>query len=243
LFNHTLTEFEERYARDLILECFGTEAELYAEDYRITENFYNKYVNRIVNELDIIQGKHVVDVGSNTGVWSILMKMNGAASVTSIEPRRQYSDALQRVSDKHNLEINSVNGFHTEIFNLNQSIDTVVLGGVCDLIPDIVGYLRDLDCKYINLCVGAIEDLADDCIRVELNHNLYHRGGFAIQDALLNDVGMQTNAYHAVVNPKLGQFLQYRFGEKYFATIAEYLNYNVLRKNKSDGVQYWTLSC
>jgi hypothetical protein len=242
LYNSTLTQFEQQYAHDLILECFGTEAELLAEDWHVTEQFYNDYVNRILDQLDIIQGKHVVDVGSSTGVYSILMKMHGAKSVTSIEPRKQYSDALQRVSDKHNLDINCICGFHTAVHNL-YNVETVVLGAVLDLIPDHVGYLRDLDCKHIHLWTGVNEDVFDDCLRAELHHNLYHRGGFAIQEDLLNDVGMQTDIHSAITNPNRGRYLKYRFGEKYFATISQYLNYEIMRKTQSNGVQYWTLKC
>lgn len=240
MFNKILSEFKQKYAYDLIVECFGKEAELYAEDYEITEQFYQKYTDRILNDLDVIQGKHVVDVGSGTGVWSILMKLHGAASVTAIEPRRQFSNALQRVSDKHNLDINSVNDFHTGIFNLKNPYDTVVLGGVCDLIPDIVGYLRDLDCKYLCISNGVNEDVFDDCLRVELHHNLYHRGGFNFQEDLLqNDLGTQTDVFAALKNPSKGRYLKYRFGLKYFPTIAEYLQYDIHRHSIAQGVQYW----
>lgn len=229
MYNSILTEFRDRYAQDLIIECFGEESELYAQDFKITESLYLKYEDLILKNLDIIQNKHIVDVGSGTGIWGILMLMHGAASVTCVEPRQQFSNGLERVIQKHKLNMNSICDFHT--YALQNEYDTAMLAGVCDLIPDIIQYLDNLgkSCQYIFIKNG-VHNVEPDSAKLEIHHNMHHRAGFNFKQPVNDLLGMQTNIVDAIDKPNVGQYTQYRFGTNYISNIAQYLQYDIVRK-------------
>jgi hypothetical protein len=235
LYNKVLTEFAEKYSHDLIIECFGPEASLYAEDFKITESFYKRYKTMILDNLDIIEGKDIVDIGSATGVWGILMLMSGAKSVTCIEPRKKYSHGLGRFAKKHNMAITAIEGFHTAVFDLDKKYDTVTMMGIIDLIPDTATYLSRLDsvCNHVMITHPEFEDVNTDGLRIKLHYNLDHRAGFNFKQlsSITGDLGYQTDIFSMCEegSKNKGQYVCYQHGATFFKILAESMGYKVLR--------------
>jgi len=238
LYNNILSNFENNYAYDLILECFGQESQLYAEDFKITESLYQKYLNIIEKNIDIIKDKTVVDIGAGTGVWSILMLMAGAKCVASIEPRQQLSNGLKRFVEKHKLNIECVTDFHTSVSGV---YDTAILSGILGLIPERIEYLEQLgkQVQYIFIR-NAVYEIPKDCVEVKLRHNHNYMQGYNPHDKVLNDLGYQTSA-KLMNNINIGQYLKHKFGTNYFNTVSNYLGYSVHKKYITNGNQHWVL--
>jgi len=235
LYNEVLTEFAEKYSHDLILECFGPEAKLYAEDFYITESFYKKYKTTILDNIDIIAGKDIVDIGSGTGVWGILMMMSGAKSVTCIEPRKKYSQGLSRFAKKHNMAITAIEGFHDAVFDLDKKYDTAIMMGFIDLIPDPVAYLSRLDsvCDYVMITHRVWENVDTDGLRIRVSYNLGGNHGFNFKQlsSITGDSGDQTDI-HSIISErskKKGKYFYYTFGATFFEILAKNMGYKVLR--------------
>ena len=232
-----LTEFAEKYSHDLILECFGPEAKLYAEDFYITESFYKKYKTTILDNIDIIAGKDIVDIGSGTGVWAVLMLMSGAKSVTCIEPRKKYAHGLARFAKKHNMAITVIEGFHDAVFDLDKKYDTAIMMGFINLIPEPVAYLSRLDsvCDHVMITHRVWEDVHTDGLRIRLSYNLGGNHGFNFKQlsSITGDRGDQTDVHSRVIgkNKKKGQYFHYTFGATFFEILAENMGYKVLKNH------------
>ena len=229
MYDNVLEEFVDSYSKDLILACFGDEAELYAEDFKITESFYRKYSTTLLENIDIIRNKTIVDVGSSTGVWSVLMCMLGAKSVVSIEPRAKFSNGLKKFTNKHNFPITCVTDFHTA--TSDYIVDTVVMMQIADLIPDIVTFLAKLksNTDKILLNTELHSHVPNDQIEVVLRPNVSLRHGFNFSelDTVDSVTGNQTDIFKAIEDPDNGLYLMYNYGANYFQTIARYLGYTV----------------
>lgn len=229
MYDNVLKEFVDSYSKDLILACFGDEAELYAEDFKITEFFYRKYSATLLENVDIIRNKTIVDVGSSTGVWSVLMCMLGAESVVSIEPRAKFSNGLKKFTDKHNFPITCVTDFHTATYDY--IVDTVVVSQVADLIPEINTFLKNLKSNTDKLLLNTelFSHVPDDSVEVLLAHNILPRHGFNLSelDTVDSVTGAQTDIFKAIEDPDEGLFIRYNYGANYFKTIARYLGYTV----------------
>jgi len=240
-----LTEFGNLYSKDLVLDCFGKEAELYAEDFKITESFYEKYTDTLVKNQDLISNKTIIDVGCGTGVWSIIMCMLGAKNVISIEPRGKFYNGLKSFLSKHEFPIIPVQGFHNASFEY--VADTIILMGVTDIIPDVVTFMSKLSVHADYAIIkNSVYDIPDDHTLTKLNHNLYHRAGFNFNQLKKIDPvsGYQTNIFDYVDEPNQGLHLQYCFGKNYFETLAKYLDYTVLKnyESKSNSFRITTLA-
>lgn len=237
MYNEVLTEFAKKYSHDLIIECFGPEASLYAEDFKITDSFYKKYKTTILDNIDIIAGKDIIDIGSGTGVWGVLMLMSGAKSVTCIEPRRKYSHGLASVAKKHNLAITSIEGFHDCVFDLGKKYDTAVMMGFIDQIPDPVAYMSRLDvlCNHVIITHREFEDVDPNGVRLRSAYNMGGNHGFNFKElsSITGDVGDQTDVHSMIDhgNQNKGKYICYTFGSKFFETVAENMGYKVLRNH------------
>jgi len=234
LYDSVLTEFVDLYSKDLILSCFGDEAELYAEDFKITETFYKKYTATILENIDIIRNKNIVDIGCATGVWSILMCMHGARSVISIEPRYKFSKGLEVFLNKHKFPITPVTDFHTA--TKDHTVDTAVMMGIADLIPDLVTFMTNLksSADWVILTNKVFDYIPDNNVEIVTEPNVYHRAGFNFTDLQSVDsiTGNQTDIFKAITDTNSGCFLRCNFGANYFKTLAQYLGYSI-EKNYS----------
>lgn len=240
--DNALTVFKEKYAKDLILSVFGDEAELYANDFEFNESNINKYKDTILNNLDFIQNKTIIDIGSNTGLWAVLMYLNGANSVTCIEPRKQFSDGINIFAKKHNLPIECVNGFHSDVFSL-KTVDTIFMMGVDDLIVDVTSFLFSLRKQAENLILKTAHrdhEVEENSIKIRLDHNFYHRAGFSInQINNANPIGYETDINQIIKNKSQGRFLRHLYGKNFFETLFDYLDFEIVkykenRSNKND---------
>lgn len=231
--DYALDTFCKKYAKDLILCCFGEDAIHYAEDFKLTEYHLKKYYNNISSNLNLIQSKSILEIGSNTGIWAVLMYLNGATSITCVEPRKQLADGINRFSQMHNLPIVAITGLHNCIFDLNQTFDTTIMMGVDDLIPDIINFLNNLSniSKFLILKTKDSDALVNDkSMTITIENNLHHRQGFNInttQDQLDN-LGYQTTIKDFVNNPKLGRFIRFLYGKNFYETVFDYLDCNIV---------------
>lgn len=230
--DYALDTFCKKYAKDLVLCCFGEDAIHYAEDFKLTDYHLKKYYNNISSNLNLIQNKSILDIGSNTGIWAVLMCLNGATSVTCVEPRKQLANGINRFAQIHNLPIVAVNGLHNCIFDLNQTFDTTIMMGVDDLIPDIIIFLNNLRNISESLILKTKDSDAhvnDKSIKITIENNLHHRQGFNInttQDQLDN-LGYQTTIKDFVNNPTVGRFIRFLYGKNFYETVFDYLGYNI----------------
>lgn len=224
--------FEKQYAKELIVDCFGTEAELYADDFKFTEAHIRKYHDSIIRNLEYIQGKTIVDLGSSTGLWPVLMYLNGAKSIICIEPRKQFSLGINNFSQRHNFPIQCINGFHTDIFTLNQKFDTVSMMGVDDIIVDIIPFLHNLRnvTDYILLKTANNDNLVgDNAIELKFEHNLYHRAGFSInQNNSDHPIGYESSLEEYTTELNKGKFLRFYYGKNFYKNLFDYLGYTIL---------------
>jgi len=239
LYNDVLTKFQKDYSYDLITECFGIESKLYAEDFIITKSIYNKYIDIIETNIDIIKGKKVIDVGAGSGMWSILMLLSGATNVIAVEPRDYLYNGLRNTVEKHNLNIKCIKGFHNDI---EGKYDTVILSGILGLIPERVEYLETLGNhgQYIFIR-NAVHNISENCVEVNLRHNNNYMQGYNLKQPVLNDLGYQTTTTLQTKDARIGQYLKHKFGTNYFYSISQYLGYSIHRRYIANGNQYYVL--
>jgi predicted RNA methylase len=231
--DHALDTFYKNYAKDLILCCFGDEAENYAEDFKFTEFHFKKYYNNIISNKSTITNKHVLEIGSNTGIWAVLMLLNGATHVTCVEPRPQLYKGIVKFLKIHDLPITVINSTHECIFDLNQKFDTTIMMGVDDLIPDIITFVNKLQniSKYLILKTKDSDSTVDvRCSKIIVEHNLHHRAGIGINTNVnsLNTMGYQTTANEFVNNSTIGRFIRIHYGKEFYETVFDYLDYKIV---------------
>ena len=233
--NHddVLNTFKEKYAKDLIICCLGEEASLYAEDFKFTPTHLIKYQNTIVNNLDLINEKTILDIGANTGLWAVLMYLNGAKQVTCIEPRKQCAFGINQFAKLHNLPILAINDFHSGIFNLNTFFDTTFMMGVDNKISDLITFLNNLK-KVSNFLVlrtfNSDDTVPENSIKITFDHNFNYRGGFNINAKIdeLDGMCYQSNTNDYVNKPQQGRYLKQQFGKNFYETLFDYLDYKII---------------
>ena len=234
--DNALTVFKEKYAKDLILSVFGAEAEIYANDFNFNKSNIKKYNDTILNNLNFIKNKNIIDIGSNTGVWAVLMYLNGASGVTCVEPRKQFSDGINDFAKKHSLPITCVNGFHSVVKDF-EPVDTIFIMGVDDLIVDITSFLFLLKSKSNFLVLKTAyrdHEVAENSVKIRLDHNFYHRAGFNIkQTNNENPIGYETDLDQFINNKSQGRFIRHLYGKNYFETLFDYLDIEILRYNEN----------
>lgn len=143
-----LEEFSSLYAYDLTVAIFGSEAELYAEDFTVEQSLVDRYNLTIAPYTEFIKDKHILDIGCGTGMWAVLMLMAGAKSVTCIEPKRFMADGINVFAQKHKLNLVCHCATHLDLLERDEVYDTVfVIDAGCNLYnfaPHYIGQLRNL---------------------------------------------------------------------------------------------------
>lgn len=120
--DYNLIKFEKYYAKQLIVSQLGSEGECYAEDFKITDFLKNKYYDLIIKNKKILKNADILDIGSNLGHWSVLFYLNGANSVTCIEPRKNYVDGLNNFAIQEKLNIKAIQGIHSDCIKLGKNL-------------------------------------------------------------------------------------------------------------------------
>jgi len=161
------------------------------------------------------------------------MYLNGATSVTCIEPRKQLADGINRFAQMHNLPITAINNLHSCIFSLDKVFDTTVMLGVDDLIPDILTFLnnlRNISNFLILKTKSADANVSEKSINLVVENNLHHRQGFNINTNSrdFESLGYQTTIKNLIENPKKGRFIRFLYGKNFYETIFDYLDYEIM---------------
>ena len=241
-----LDTFVETYAKDLIISNFGEEARLYANEFKPNNDLLIRYQHFILDNLDLIQGKDIVDIGSNNGIWPVLMYLNGAKSVTCIEPRKKFVNGINNFAQQHSMPIFCIEGTHRDLGKLSKKkYDTVTMFAVDHFIEDIIQYLHQLKSfmSHTIIATDAINDLeTKNTTKIEVSHNLYHRGGFHPTDNIIDDEnGYQTTIEDFVSNPHKGRFVKFIRGYNFYETVADFLDITIINKSfySVQQEEYW----
>jgi len=177
-----LKKFEENYAHDLIIAIYGDDSKLYAEDFFVTDRMLHKYHNHIVRNLSHIKGKNILSIGSHTGWLEVLALLNGAESVTCIEPRKKFAEGLKKFTDQHQLKISTICDYHTAVFEIGKKFDTIFAFNSIGMSYDWITYfgrLKTIANKLI-FVKGLSNELPEDTCKIVRKHNNHHWGGLNI---------------------------------------------------------------
>lgn len=232
--DHLLKKFETSYAKKLIINQLGDEAEHYAENFFVNNFFKNKCYDLIGKNIEVIKDANILDIGSDLGHWSTLFKLAGAKSVTSIEPRKQYVDGLNNFAKQEGLNINAVHGIHSDCFGLDKKFDVVVLSAFLPVIPDIFDFfnkLKSITDHVIILHHHTIRDVSDDVCKIEKQYNIRNRSAVDLRTTsyLKNYNGNQYSLeYYNKIDNAEGTVLEWYYGIQYVKTILEYLDYEII---------------
>jgi predicted nicotinamide N-methyase len=77
-----LNTFYEKYEKDLRTCCFDDRESPYGNQFKSIKITLQKYQANIIQNQELIKGKTILDIGSATGMWAVLMVLNGATKVT-----------------------------------------------------------------------------------------------------------------------------------------------------------------
>jgi hypothetical protein len=245
-----LKKFKDTYAKDLILSQMGEDAVYYADDFVVTDFFYEKYKRLVSDNKKLLAGKTLLDVGANMGHWGLLSLMDGATSVTCLEPRRQYVDGLNTFSKKHGLDISAVQGIHSDIFGWNKNFDVVMLSSIVTSIPDIFDFLKKLKgiTKHVIIRHVSLRDVPTDMCKMEKTYNFTHRSSVDLRsDGYLNNkTGNQYDIKNSTIDPGQvddGTSYWWFYGIDYLVELFNYFGYKILRleeqkSNSPEGTLY-----
>ena len=177
--------FQKNYAPDLIDCIWGHDAQLYAEDFFVTDRMYNKYNNHILKNLQHIQGKNIVSIGSHTGWLEVLALLSGANSVVCIEPRKKFTDGIQKFAKNNSLSISAICNFHNHLFDIGKKFDTVVAFNSIGHSLDWMTYVGKLHtvANHLVFVKGVWKDLPNNSIRLEQHNDSNIWGGLRTQQA------------------------------------------------------------
>jgi 16S rRNA G527 N7-methylase RsmG len=233
--DHALEKFETLYAKDLILSHVGDDGRCYADDFKITNFFHEKYKTLVLDNKEFIKDRHLLDVGSNMGHWGLLAYLNGASSVTCLEPRGQYVDGLNKFSRKHNLKIQAIQGIHSDIFDWGKKFDVVMLSSIITSMPDVFAFfhrLRNIT-RYVIIKHCSLKNVPSDMCKMEKTHNITHRASVDLRtdDYLDKKSGTQfsVNDWSSMDENGAGVTFFWYYGTEYLMELFKYFNYKVIR--------------
>jgi len=108
---------------------WGPDAVAMAESHTPQDALLMKYQHNIVDMAQAIQGKRVLDIGCNHGLWSYMAHRHGAECVVGLEPRGMFVKGLNAFAEEHQLPMEFVQGYDTDTAELikRYNIDTVLL--------------------------------------------------------------------------------------------------------------------
>jgi hypothetical protein len=236
--DQALEKFETIMAKDLIMFHMGEQGRCYANDFVVTDFFYNKYKTLVLNNKQFIKDKHLLDVGSSMGQWSLLSHLNGAKSVTCLEPRQQYVEGLNKFSAKHKIDLQAIQGIHSDIFKWGRKFDVVMLSCVLTSVPDIFSFfhrLRDIT-KHVIIKSESLKDIPADTCKMTKTYNTTHRASVDLRsDGYLKEwSGKQLSISdwgEERVNGEGATFCWW-YGIDYLLELFEYFNYKVVKVEK-----------
>lgn len=237
--DQALDTFEQHYARDLILTQLGPDAEHMARDFRITDFFRNKYQSIIADNRDVIRDARLLDVGANLGHWSTLCNLNGARSITCLEPRLRYVDGINSFARKHSLAMEAVQGIHTDCAGMGRKFDVVMLGAMVSQMPDVWDFFMRLRDITEHVIVGhhiTDSSLPDDACRLSPQVNMNNRNAVDLrhQDWKHDPEGVQYDWSSLGDGHARGQTFHWYYGIDFLKSLVRHLGYDVVREVRHD---------
>ena len=240
--DQALEKFEATMAKELILSQLGDEGSCYANDFIVTDFFYNKYKTLVLDNIEFIQDKNLLDVGSDMGHWGLLSYLNGAKSVTCLEPRQRYVEGLNKFSSKHKIACHAIQGIHSDIFNWGRKFDVVMLSAVINSMPDVFSFfhrLRDIT-KHVIIKHVSLKDVPGNMCKMSKVHNFTHR---ATVDLRASGYMKERSGRQFSINEWTGESgngdgvsFYWFCGIDYLLELFEYFNYKVIRIEKQQDV-------
>jgi SAM-dependent methyltransferase len=102
-------------------------------------NRYEKERFDYINKNLLLKNNSILDIGSNTGFFSIMSLENGAREVSAIEGNIIHSTFLHEVGLEFNLNINVINQYFDDSTQLNKKFDITFLLNVVHHLGDDFG--------------------------------------------------------------------------------------------------------
>ena len=234
-----LEKFEDHYAKKLILEHLGDDAEHLAEQFRVNNFFKRKYQSIVLDNKSLFEDAHVLDVGSNMGHWATLYHLNGARSVTCVEPRLNLVEGLNRFAVAEDLPIKAIQGIHSDCPALGEKFQVVMLSNITSYMPDVFDFFSRLRAITDHVIIGhhiTMNTLHDDACTMDTGYNLSHRNAVDLRDRSYLDRpdGVQYD-WNRIGDPHAeGRTCFWYYGIGFMRKLLDYLGYDVVRVNKQD---------
>lgn len=131
-----LRHVDQRHLRDMALHIWGPDCEAMMREFQPSAGLLMQYQNSILDCGVALAGKRVLDMGCNNGLYSYLAMRHGAGHVVGVEPRGMFVDGLNSFARQHQMPMEFVKGYDTDVSRLirQHDIDTVLLLGMDELI-------------------------------------------------------------------------------------------------------------
>ena len=235
-----LHRFETYYAPRLIQNQLGEDGEHMARDFRLTQFHRHKYQGLVWDNRDVLEGSHVLEVGSNYGHWALLYHLTGAKSVTCLEPRSFQVEGLNSFASAEGLPLRAVQGTHQDCFDLGQDFDVVMLCEIVPYIPDVWDFFRRLRTVADRVVLAhnvSLEGQPADSCTYRRRFNSFHRAPVDLRDRdyLLTQDGRQADVteYNRHSGTK-GECLSWFYGIDFMTGLLEHLGYRITRVTRPD---------
>jgi SAM-dependent methyltransferase len=110
-----------------------------SDEWKLNECHYSKsdlvrYQHVIGNQLDLIKGKRILDIGCSTGVFSLFCLHNGASHVIGIDVRNKELEVAKEVctfAGYDNFDFRFLNIYELdELKKVCDTVDTILMSGV-----------------------------------------------------------------------------------------------------------------
>lgn len=120
----------------MALHIWGEDSQAMMREFKPSDGLLMQYQNSILDCGKAIEGKRVLDMGCNNGLYSYLATRHGASHVLGVEPRGMFVDGLNRFAQQHQLPMEFRKGYDTDLPRLvrEHDIDTVLMLGMDELI-------------------------------------------------------------------------------------------------------------
>ena len=166
-------ESKEDLAKSLHGYDYGVDAG--PSDY--PDQVHWKYEKAIADNLDIIQNKKILDIGSGLGDFGLFCLEDGAEQVIGIDSRMIFYTGMRRFLKTHP-EYNHYYPWHGDLYNLPKKIDgdTILCLGVFCHIHNHIEFLKELHNLSATHLILGVPVLIDD----DLSSQEYGKTGILV---------------------------------------------------------------
>jgi len=145
----------------------------FVERYSFRKKYY---YDVLIESLGSLKGKTILDLGCNSGFWSLSAIKDGCDKVISIESRDKFTKQYEEVFKKYNVDENKyelIKGdFNEEILKFeNSSFDIIFCFNVVHHINNLIPFLKELKRinkdilvidTYLSILDGAVLELVEE---------------------------------------------------------------------------------